>query len=88
MVIAIVYVLIYYIFLYINSGCTDEQKVVLKELYQRLYPYYHVHFTPDFKSAGAKPGESHVKYDFNNKPYGKIVYCMSIVYCSVVYKYI
>lgn len=33
----------------IASGCDDEKKIILKELYLKLYPKYHVHFTPDFK---------------------------------------
>ena len=33
----------------IASGCDDEKKAYLTELYQKLYPNYHVHFTPDFK---------------------------------------
>ena len=33
----------------IASGCDDEKKLVLIKLYEKLYPMYHVHFTPDFK---------------------------------------
>jgi hypothetical protein len=33
----------------IASGCDDEKKLVLIKLYEKLYPKYHVHFTPDFK---------------------------------------
>lgn len=36
------------------------------ELYRKLFPQYHVHFTPDFKKD-SKTGKS---YDFYNKPYG------------------
>ena len=34
----------------IASGCDPEKKEVLTELYKKLYPQYHVHFTPDFKT--------------------------------------
>jgi peptidyl serine alpha-galactosyltransferase len=50
----------------IASGCDAEREVELTELYKKLYPDYHVHFTPDFKTD-AKTGR---KYDFYNKPYG------------------
>jgi len=50
----------------IASGCTPEKQVELTELYKKLYPRYHVHFTPDFKKD-AKTGKS---YDFYNKPWG------------------
>lgn len=33
----------------IASGCDNEKKQVLTALYKKLYPKYHVHFTPDFK---------------------------------------
>lgn len=33
----------------IASGCDEEKKLVLTKLYAKLYPKYHVHFTPDFK---------------------------------------
>jgi hypothetical protein len=33
----------------IASGCNEEKKLVLIKLYEKLYPNYHVHFTPDFK---------------------------------------
>lgn len=33
----------------IASGCDDEKKETLTALYKKLYPKYHVHFTPDFK---------------------------------------
>ena len=33
----------------IASGCDDEKKAYLSDLYAKLYPQYHVHFTPDFK---------------------------------------
>lgn len=33
----------------IASGCDDEKKKTLSDLYKKLYPKYHVHFTPDFK---------------------------------------
>mmetsp|Transcript_26662 Transcript_26662/g.25531 ORF Transcript_26662/g.25531 Transcript_26662/m.25531 type:complete len:485 (+) Transcript_26662:154-1608(+) len=50
----------------IASGCTDGKKMLLKELYLKLYPKYHVHFTPDFK----KDAKSQRSYDFYNKPWG------------------
>jgi hypothetical protein len=50
----------------IASGCTDEQKATLTNLYKKLYPQYHVHFTPDFKKDD-KSGQS---YAFYNKPWG------------------
>jgi len=50
----------------IASGCNDDEKKVLTELYAKLWPQYHVHFTPDFK----KDAKSNKKYDFYNKPYG------------------
>ena len=33
----------------IASGCDDKKKKELTELYHKLYPQYHVHYTPDFK---------------------------------------
>jgi hypothetical protein len=33
----------------IASGCNEEKKIQLQQLYKKLYPQYHVHFTPDFK---------------------------------------
>jgi hypothetical protein len=33
----------------IASGCNDDKKNELTNLYRKLYPQYHVHFTPDFK---------------------------------------
>ena len=50
----------------IASGCDDVKKVQLTELYAQLFPQYHVHFTPDYKTD-AKTKKS---YDFYNKPYG------------------
>jgi peptidyl serine alpha-galactosyltransferase len=50
----------------IASGCSDEKKETLKQLYKTLWPNYHVHFTPDFK----RDGKTKKKYDFYNKPYG------------------
>lgn len=50
----------------IASGCSEEKKVELIALYKKLFPQYHVHFTPDFKKD-SKTGKS---YDFYNKPYG------------------
>lgn len=50
----------------IASGCDDAKKEELTSLYHKLYPQYHVHFTPDFKTDG----KSKKKYDFYNKPYG------------------
>lgn len=50
----------------IASGCAADRKAELVSLYAKLFPEYHVHFTPDFKSDG----KSDKKYDFYNKPYG------------------
>lgn len=50
----------------IASGCSDEKKIELTNLYKKLYPQYGVHFTPDFK----QDSKSKKKYDFYNKPYG------------------
>lgn len=50
----------------IASGCDEAKKLELTTLYQKLYPQYHVHFTPDFK----RDGKTNKKYDFYNKPYG------------------
>ena len=50
----------------IASGCDEEKKQTLTALYKKLYPQYHVHFTPDFKKDD-KTGHS---YDFYNKPWG------------------
>ena len=50
----------------IASGCDEVKKKELTELYQKLYPTYHVHFTPDF-AIDPKTGK---KYHFYNKPYG------------------
>ena len=33
----------------IASGCDEEKKLFLTQLYNKLYPQYSVHFTPDFK---------------------------------------
>lgn len=33
----------------IASGCDDKKKQELTALYKKLFPQYHVHFTPDFK---------------------------------------
>ena len=33
----------------IASGCDEDKKLELTALYKKLYPNYHVHFTPDFK---------------------------------------
>jgi len=50
----------------IASGCDDAKKADLIALYAKLWPQYHIHFTPDFK----KDGKTKKKYDFYNKPYG------------------
>jgi hypothetical protein len=33
----------------IASGCDEDKKKKLTDLYKKLYPQYGVHFTPDFK---------------------------------------
>ena len=50
----------------IASGCSDEKKVELTALYKKLFPMYHVHFTPNFKLDS----KTNKEYDFYNKPYG------------------
>ena len=50
----------------IASGCDDDKKKELTSLYAKLYPKYHVHYTPDFK----KDEKTKKKYDFYNKPWG------------------
>jgi len=50
----------------IASGCDEAKQATLVALYKKLFPKYHVHFTPDFK----KDKKSGKKYDFYNKPYG------------------
>jgi hypothetical protein len=50
----------------IASGCDDNQKIYLTGLYKKLFPNYHIHFTPDFK-VDKLTGK---KYDFYNKPWG------------------
>lgn len=52
----------------IASGCNEEKQKTLTELYNKLYPQYHVHFTPDFK----KDASTGRKYDFYNKPWGML----------------
>lgn len=50
----------------IASGCNDDKKKELTNLYSKLWGnVYNVHFTPDFKKTSS--GKS---YDFYNKPYG------------------
>jgi len=50
----------------IASGCSEDKRTTLTELYRELYPDYRVHFTPSFKKD-PKTGRS---YHFYNKPYG------------------
>ena len=50
----------------IASGCDEKKQNELKSLYEKLYPQYAVHFTPDFK----KDEKTNRKYDFYNKPWG------------------
>lgn len=50
----------------IASGCTEEKKLKLIQLYRDLHPEYFVHFTPDF-SIDQKTNK---RYEFYNKPYG------------------
>ena len=50
----------------IASGCSDEKRATLTEIYKNLYPAYHIHFTPNFK----KDQKSGSSYHFYNKPYG------------------
>jgi hypothetical protein len=41
----------------IASGCEPEKEKYLTQLYQKLYPQYYVHFTPNFKKDD-KSGKS------------------------------
>lgn len=41
----------------IASGCDEAKQKELTQLYKKLFPQYHVHFTPDFKKDG-KTGRS------------------------------
>jgi hypothetical protein len=50
----------------IASGCSEEKKAKLSALYLKLFPDYHVHYTPDYK----KDTKTKKEYDFYNKPYG------------------
>ena len=64
----------------IASGCDEAKQATLVALYKKLFPKYHVHFTPDFK----KDKKSGKKYDFYNKPYGEYTVCLvlgTLLYC-------
>lgn len=50
----------------IASGCSEQKKAELMQLYKQLHPEYHVHFTPDY-SIDSKTKK---RYEFYNKPYG------------------
>lgn len=50
----------------IASGCSPDKQRELTELYQKLFPRYHAHFTPDFKTDN----KTKKSYDFYNKPFG------------------
>jgi hypothetical protein len=50
----------------IASGCKEAKQLELRQLYKVLFPNFHIHFTPDFKTDGS----TKKKYDFYNKPYG------------------
>ena len=50
----------------IASGCTPEKQQVLQSAYEKLYPEYRVHFTPDYMSDNATQS----RYQFYNKPFG------------------
>jgi hypothetical protein len=50
----------------IASGCDEMKQKELTTLYTKLFPQYHVHFTPDFKMDA----KTKKKYDFYNKPFG------------------
>ena len=50
----------------IASGCDPEKKEVLVKLYEKLFPQYLIHFTPDFKTDK----DTKAAYEFYNKPYG------------------
>ena len=59
----------------IASGCDEAKQATLIALYKKLFPKYHVHFTPDFK----KDKKSGKKYDFYNKPYGAFILVWMLV---------
>ena len=64
----------------IASGCDEAKQATLVALYKKLFPKYHVHFTPDFK----KDKKSGKKYDFYNKPYGEYTVCLAVgTLCTV-----
>lgn len=63
----------------IASGCDEEKKIQLTALYAKLYPQYHVHFTPDF----TKDGKTKESYAFYNKPYG-----LQVGYTCCAYTYL
>ena len=50
----------------IASGCDASKQAELLNLYEKLFPQYSVHFTPDYKLDE----KTKTKYDFYNKPYG------------------
>mmetsp|Transcript_3116 Transcript_3116/g.4807 ORF Transcript_3116/g.4807 Transcript_3116/m.4807 type:complete len:502 (-) Transcript_3116:106-1611(-) len=52
----------------IASGCTEDKKAKLVDLYKTLHPKYHIHFTPDYKTDA----KTKKKYEFYNKPFGML----------------
>lgn len=50
----------------IASGCDASKQGELLNLYEKLFPQYSVHFTPDYKLDE----KTKTKYAFYNKPYG------------------
>lgn len=56
--------------LHIHSGCSKDQQRVLKALYKKLFPYYYIHFTPDYKLTG---------FHYSNKPNGELYVCYNCI---------
>ena len=59
----------------IASGCDDDKKKMLTLLYKKLYPQYHVHFTPDFKKDE--------KSQKSCECIGYFLECLPLVYCLI-----
>jgi len=50
----------------IASGCGETKQAELVALYAKLWPQYHVHFTPSF----SQDKKTQKAYEFYNKPFG------------------
>lgn len=66
------------------SGCSKGQQRVLTKLYRKLFPYYYIHFTPDYKLTD---------FHYSNKPNGNLfviyIYYILVLYtaCAIYYAY-